>query len=317
MANPLQGSSATLQGGTGISLGNSSNLLSAPGITVPKTAAKPNPVTTLQNDVNGNDAYIQNLLSSINSANQKVYAPKLDLAAINAQSRTAAENAVNPYYVKSLNDFLAQQGAVKQQQQTQYDTNIKNLQDTLKDTLAGNEINKGRTAEDAALKLADVNQTADRNQVDQGTQFDTARRGEAVDLAKAGLTTSGLGRQKALASETAHNLTEERQAQDIQTTKNQTELLKGRSLDDLLRSDELAKTSEGKGEKQAKFDLDTFIQNQGFDTENKKQSLEQERLGRVAQEQTSQAKLRVLNFINSISDPAQREAAFSTYGGAF
>src|SRR5688572_10914726 len=53
--------------------------------------------------------------------------PSLDIAATQAKARAEAEGAVNPFYTKQLNDFLAQQAAQRQRQQTAYDTAVKYL----------------------------------------------------------------------------------------------------------------------------------------------------------------------------------------------
>lgn len=246
-----------------------------------------------------------------------VYAPKLDVASINAQARTAAEGAVNPFYTKQLNDFLAQQSAQKLQQQTQHDTNIQNLQDTLKNTLDANALTQTRTGEDAALKQQQTNTANDQNQVDTGNQFETDRLAAAKAQATAGVLGTGAGNRATGVATGARNTTEDRQNQAFQQTRDQTELFKTRTFADLAKSGELATTSENKGEKQANFDLDSYIKNAAFTEQDQRNKLEEARLQRIGQETGSQAKLLFNKYLAGISNPAQYEAAVRTYGGSF
>lgn len=242
----------------------------------------------------------------------QVYAPKLDIAAVNAQARKAAEKAINPYYTKQLNEFLTQQGVVKQQRQTQYETDVKNLQDQLANTLQGNEITRGRTTQDVAQNLGDINTQADEFQTDVGQQFEQDR----LNLARQ-VSTGGLGQQTQETALSQQNVAEKRQEVKFQQARTQQELFKGRTMEDLLRSDELSKTAKVKGEKQVKFDLDNYIQSLGYQEQQTRNQLEQERLQRISGEAQTQAKLRFNQYLSRITNPAQLAAAVSTYGGAF
>lgn len=258
-----------------------------------------------------------NIGSIYGGGSGQVLAPKLDIASINAQARSAAENAVNPYYTKQLNEFLTQQGVLKQQHQAQAATDVKNLQDQLANTLQGNEVSRGRAGVDEATNQQNINIQNDRNQVDTGTQFDTQRLADARSQATSGTLGSNAGnRATTLASDT-RNLTEGRQNQDFQAQRDQQALLKGRSLEDLLRSDTLGTQATEKGVAQSKFDLDNYIQSLGYQEQQTKNSLEQERLQRVGQETQNQAKLGFNNYLSTIKNPAQYAAAVSTYGGSF
>ncbi len=245
--------------------------------------------------------------------NREVYAPKLDFAAINAQARQSAENAVNPYYTKALNDFLAQQSAQRQRQESQFSTNISNIDDNLKQTLESNAITKDRTAADTALAQGQINTAADQAQVDSGDQFEEERLAQARDLAQAGVLGSGAGTRKTSKAIAGRNTGEQRQGEQFQEERNKQELFKTRTFEDLARSGELASAGAEKGKKQAKVDLDAYIQDLSFDETNQRNALEEKRLGAIANEQDSQSKLLINNFINSISDPAQRQAAFQAY----
>lgn len=320
----IQGSSVSLQGGTGISLGNSNPQSSSsfqvqqptgiPLQSAPKTVAPtPSPAPAQPGDFT---AQINQLLASL-KAQQAAYAPPLDISSIYSQAGAKAQANVNPYYTKQLQDFQAQQAQNKALQQQQTQMNIQNLQTQLANTLQGNSITQGRTAQDALTSEQQAGIQADQQQQTQGTQFDQARIDQAKQLASQGLTGSGLGNQQVLGSETARNTQESQQAQTQQQATQQTELLKNRTFEDLARSGDLATQSETQGETQANFDLNKYIQGQAGDLQNEQQTLEQQRLAQVSQETQSQAKLLVNQFIQSISNPAQRQAAVQAYGGAF
>lgn len=242
--------------------------------------------------------------------------PKLDIAATQAKARAEAEGAVNPFYTKQLNDFLAQQSALRQRQQSLYDTGVKNLEDQLSETLKANEVTGKRTAEDVAQNQADINQTADIFQTDSGQAADATRIDQARQLAQAGLT-GGLGAQQKETAATQRNTAEARQEQEFQKNRNQQELFKTRTFEDLARSGELAASRTEKGKKAAKFDLDSFIQGQGFEEQSTRQTLEQQRLQAIETEQQRRAKLAFNTYLANIRDPAQLAAAASTYGVAF
>ncbi len=245
-----------------------------------------------------------------------VYAPKLDVAAVNAQARAAAENAVNPYYTKVLNEFLTQQAAQRARAQTQYQTDITDIEDTLKETVEGNALTKARTEEDVTKNIADIADSADEFQTDSGEEFDAARMMEARDTAASGKT-GGLALQASEKGVEKRNKVEERQAKKFKDLKETQQLFKGRTMADLLKSDELATKRTEKGKTQRKFDLDSYIESQDFETSNKRNELERSRLNDITQNQSSQSKLLFNNYLAGIADPAKYEAAVRTYGGLF
>lgn len=290
----LQGGAITLQGGqnTGIKIqGNS-----------PVPAAQPAAV---------NVGYTPPPVAA------PVYAPNLNLSNIYNQASQTAQGAVNPYYTKQLQDFQAQQAQDKANQQQQTAVNIQQIQDQLKNTLNANTLTGQRTAQDTLTNEQQAGIQADQQQQTQGTQFDQARIAQAKQLAGQGLTTSGLGAGQVLGSETDRNTQETQQAQANKQAFDQSELLKSRTFEDLANSGVLATKAESTGETQANFDLNKFIEGQASSLSQEQNQLEQQRLQAVASQTQQQAKLLVNNFIQSLSNPAQRLAAAQQYGGAF
>ena len=260
------------------------------------------------------DAQIAALQAQIGAANQKVYAPALDTNAIFSKAGATAASNVNPYYTKLLNDFITQQGVTRQQQQQQTATNVQNLQDQLAQLQSANAVTGQRATEDTATGEAKIAQAADQRQSDQGTAFDATRTNQAVNLAESGLTGSGLGAKAQATTQLNQDTTEARQAEGDQQAKDVAELSKARTFEDLATSNKNATSAEAKGETQAQFDLNKFITGQTTDLQGEQQQLEQQRQQALQAEQQNQTKLLVNNFINSIANPAQRQAALQAYG---
>jgi hypothetical protein len=251
---------------------------------------------------------MKSIYATLSSYNNRVYAPQKNYAAISAQSRANAESAVNPLYTSQLTQFLEGQGIKRAQQQAQYSTNISNLEESLKNKLEENRIAGDRTAEDVATKEADIANTADQYQTDTGQQFDAAR----LDLARKS-STGGLGQQAQVQAQTLRNTDEARKTTEFKQAKDQQELFKTRTFEDLARSGKLAGQSTETGKKQEKFNLDSYIANQGIDEKQYRSSQEAQRQGDILIKQNEQDRLLTNNWINSIANPAQRDAARLAY----
>lgn len=308
--------------------------------------------------------------------------PRPDISGLQAQARQAAEGAVNPYYTKLLNDFLAEQGGRKQQEQTSYEMTVKqleeanalkqkNLEDTskfkqktledvlgmnlrlyeqaLSQTLKENELTKGRTIEDVGTEKANINQQADIFQTQTGTEGDAQRIAIARETAARGLT-GGLGAQAQESQTTQRNTAEKLQEEQFTQARTEKDLFQNRTLEDLMKSGELARTTkalkeegarlnttqgkaaaaleetQGKatgalataqGKEKAKFDLDSYLQNTITAEKTKRDTLEQQRLEAFQTEEKRQRQLTFNNWLTSLSNPAQIAEAARTYGGSF
>jgi uncharacterized protein (DUF849 family) len=140
------------------------------------------------------------------------------------------------------------------------------------------------------------------------------RVAEAIDQAKSGTTGSGIAAGQSDASRSKFTTTESRQATADQQKRDLTELGKARTFEDLATSNTNAATSKQKGTEQANFDLSKFIQGQGFALDEQKTQLEKLRLEQVAAETGNQNSILFSKYLQGISNPAQYNAALSTYG---
>lgn len=308
--------------------------------------------------------------------------PRPDISGLQAQARQAAEGAVNPYYTKLLNDFLGEQVVKRTTQQQDYEMTVKQLEEAnalkqknleesskfkqktleevlgmnlrlyeqaLSQTLKENELTKGRTIEDVGTEKANINQAADVFQTQTGTEGNAQRIALARETAARGLT-GGLGAQAQEAQTTQRNTAEKLQEEQFTQARVEKDLFQNRTLDDLMKSGELAKTTkafkeegarldtaqgkaaaaleetQGKaagtlataqGKERAKFDLDSIIKNYDAIEYAKKNQLRQEQLDKVALEERKQRELTFNNWLTTLSNPAQIAEARGTYGGFF
>lgn len=330
MASPL---APVVNSSTGaISVGAApGNTTVQPGYTVPNTGQ----VTTVGNtsynqfgDPVGSaptapaapDPYLEAIKAATAAANAANYAatpPPIDTKTIDAQARAAAENSVNPYYIKELNNFVAGQAAAKAQQQQSTDRQIADFQESLKNTQDANTVTGERTTLATADKEANINQIADWRQTDQGGKYDLDRIAAAVQTAKAGTTGSGLAAKAAGTAENTFDTTESRQATADNQAKYQAELGKAQTFEDLANSNTLAKASSDKGVTRSNEDLVNFFTNQNnalVDYQNKQ---EHQRQSDIAATKKVAAQDLVNKFIQSIANPQQQVAAYKAYGGLY
>lgn len=258
------------------------------------------------------------LLASIRASQpRQVYAPKLDLNAINSQARKQAEEAVNPLYTKRLNDLLARQALRKTRGQEDFTQSAQALEEALKLTEEQNLTKRARTSEDVATATGEINTVADRAQTAGGTAFEDQRLANARALAASGGAGAGAGQQVIQKAVENRNVTEQQQEEDFQGQRVAQAVMKARTFEDLAKSDIQAGKSTEKGKKQAQFTLDRLIQDIDYETEATRQDLESSRYRDVAQQSQGYGQQLVNAFIASIRDPAQRQAAAQTYGGVF
>lgn len=265
-------------------------------------------------DIDKLEAEIKALTDQITGMGQ-VYAPQLDYKGINAKARKAAEGAINPLYQRKLTEFIEEQNVLKARKKSEYQTGVKNLEDSLAQALEGSELSRTRTSEDVATNLGQIDTAEDIMQTDTGDAFATERQGLSEQVFGSGLGTSGLGRQQVAGQQTARNTEEQRAADQFDFNRRTQEVFKARTFEDLAKSDELANLSTVKGKAKAKFDLDNYLEDIEFQTRAQKQLFETDRLQDILAATSNEKGKLVEQFIQGISDPGQRQAAYSAYGG--
>src|SRR5690606_5299536 len=109
------------------------------------------------------------------------------------------------------------------------------------------------------------------------------------------------------------NTQEERQTEEFDFNRKAQELFKNRTFEDLARSDELQKLATEKGEKRAKFDLDTYLKTVEFETRAQKSVFEAQRLSDLIAEEQGQRGGMIQNYIQGIDNPAHLQPAYTHY----
>jgi hypothetical protein len=252
---------------------------------------------------------------------QLAYTPKLptfDVMGNYQKATSQAEAAVNPLYDKYLNDFLAQ-NSVKAANRTTQTANTKASNSLeLGQTLEGNQITRQRSGEDTAAAL-DLLGTQERQaQQDSGTQFDVDRRALAEQNAAAGTNTSGVGAGKIFDATVAHNISDQRMEQEVNNQKAAKTLLNTRTLDDLSRGDKNAQDIASAKDRDAQFDLDSYLQELAGDETNFRNDNEVKRLGAVADQTSTYARANTQSYLQSLAGAGYRPQdialAYQVYG---
>lgn len=240
-------------------------------------------------------------------------APSIDYVGINNQARSLAESQVNPRYTLLLNQYLKGAAEKRNQRQAQAAIDTKNLEDTLAEELKTSDIKRTRTTEDTAQNLENLATSEDQYQTDEGNAFDKERIALASDVAARGLIGSGQGAQEMQTAQDEQFTKEGRQVQQFQQQKDEQNLFKTRTFEDLFRGDELNKAQTTKGKEAVKFDLDNYFKNQDIEDENFRITNENARLDAVAGESDRQSRALTMAWVESIKDPLTRQAAREAY----
>lgn len=246
----------------------------------------------------------------------KIY--QYDVAGASAKARASAENAVNPYYTQKLNDFLQQEQIKQQRAQQDAATGNQNIQQALQDALSASQTQRTRTDQDATTKLGDVQNASDYYQNTEGNVFDKARSALLTDLAKSGLTTSGLGQQQANDQVQNRNVESAQQVRSFNAQKEAINTLKNRTFEDLQTGDTQSTRNAGQKKDLIKVDLDRALQDIDLETKAGKSQTEYERLNALVGEQQKQYQLGVNQFIQALAGKGARaqdiQATRAIYG---
>lgn len=246
----------------------------------------------------------------------KIYS--YNIADASAKARSAAEQAVNPYYTQKLNDFLSQEQTKQQRAQQDAATNSKQVDQALQDALNASNTQRGRTTQDATTKLGDVQNASDYYQNTEGNTFDKARSSLLTNLAQSGLTTSGLGQQQQNEQVANRNIESGQQVRSFNAQKDAINTLKTRTFEDLATGDTQSSQTAGQKKSAINVDLDRALQDIGTETNQFKGQNEYDRLNALTGEESRQYQLGVNNFVQALAGQGARaqdiQATRALYG---
>lgn len=235
-----------------------------------------------------------------------------DTTANSARARKQAEGAVNPLYTQRLNEFLGRQNVLRGRAEADATTNQKNLDEALANTLEANKITQERTGQDVTRNLGGIADTQQAYQEDTGSAFDKSR----MALLRGADTGSGLGRQEVNDQQAARNTQEGRQVKAFTQAKDEQQLFKTRTFEDLARSGKLATADTGKGKAKNQLDLSRYIQDLAFGEGQYRQEQEGKRLQDILGQQQNYEKIGYSKFLNTLKGEARANTA-QVYGGLF
>lgn len=265
------------------------------------------------------------LLKSFSQAPAQPAAANYDVAAANARARAAAEGAQNPLYSKYLNQFLDNARLQQKQEQQKTDMINKELDQSLARTTADTATNKTRTTEDVSANMGQINTAADEFQTDSGTENAIARIEEARNLAASGQT-GGLAAQQQETTQANRNTSEKRQEAQFQTKRDEQQIFKARTFEDLGKALTRKTEDTATGKKKAKFDLDVYISQYGVGKDIKSSGYnvkafadknEQARQQAIAESQQEYARKNFEQFVSTLTNPGQALATRQKYGGGY
>jgi hypothetical protein len=277
-----------------------------------------------------NDAYIQTLRDQIAASNETLKSlqyqiaqqprlPYFDIAGSYANARQKAENAVNPVYVKKLNDYLERKKVQQNRAIQDRDTTQKRLDEALSEALTGSQIGRTRTSEDVERNVESINNQEDFFQTSEGTAFDRAIRALSGQVAASGMATSGLGQQQIQEAQTDRNLESGQQVEQFTGQREAQEIFKTRTFEDLGRADESATKKTAIGKEDAQRSFDRYIEDLDYEEKSTRNTLESERLLSMLQETGNQQRLSFNDFIASLTGQGARSQdiaeAIRVYGG--
>ena len=252
---------------------------------------------------------------------QLAYQPKLpsfDIMANYKKSRRRAEKAVNPLYKKYMDNFLDDQKTQRRIKRGQVDLSKESTAGELARTLGQGQIDRTTTAEDRRISLEDLGQSEDQMQVDTGRQFDTDRRSLAEATAAAGTIDTGVGRGTIYEAKNQRNLDEGRQVAEYQNQREAKQLFANRTFDEIARGDTNAQQIASQRDKEADFDLDSYLDELAMDKRQFKLSNEADRLADVATQSQQYAQAGTQQFLSSLAGsgwrPQDVALAYQVYG---
>lgn len=296
----------------------SGGLTFAPGGTMEARMATPTKSTygqyNSQGALDANSRAYTDYQAMLAEAMRPVAAPYYNVDAAMASAKSQAAASVNPYYDKQMELFLKGQAAELAQQKQTSEWNLRDINDTLTNTLAGNQTNRGRTAEDVQLNQEAINTNEQNMQADTGSAFDKERIAMAKSLASGGMTTSGAGAQQMTDAQGMRNTAEARQVQQYALARNAQELFKTRTFEDLAKSDEFANVTATKGTERENFSLASYITNQNIAKEVNQLVQNNQRANAIEAATKDIYSAAGNAWIRGLTNPKQQVAARGAYG---
>lgn len=257
-----------------------------------------------------NDQAIFDLQAELRALrNSQPYVPKLpefDILGNYTRAKNKAESQVNPLYEKKLTDFLQNQTRKITQRQNAADLERSGVAAELQALLDANNVSRTRTNEDVNQQIADINYQEGNFQKDEGQVNEAERQALIQDIASAGLTTSGLGRQRVADQQRIRNTVSERQIKAFNDDRDARELYRTRTFEDLATSDVLAQGQATRKNQGIDLDLEAYMDDLAYEEKLFRVSNELERGSAVLNAAEANRRSGVDEFIGSLINSGRR-----------
>jgi len=247
-----------------------------------------------------------------------VAAPYLDIGSLNKRALEMAKTKVNPYFDQErklfLGDVERRRSAAKQDTEFQQ----QEIQTLLDEFLQDTEINRTRTSEDVEGNLGELGQAEGMYQETEAEKAGQERTSVADAIADAGLTTSGLGRQKIAELQKNRNRESKENLRQIDVKKQEQHQFKTRTFEDLAKGETRKKDMSERELKVIKHDLTVKLGNLAYEKVTGLRQNEVRRKEELARQQKTYGSQEYTKFISGLGGNTQLiEAANRAYGGLF
>lgn len=259
------------------------------------------------------DDYIDSLDNQLDQIQMPALAPDFDSRSNRKRARRKAAKAQNPVYERKLNQFMEEFDRQREQARTGAQQGRQELRTELEQTREDVATEQQREKEDFQTDIEEQTQEQRTTERVGGREFNRNRRDLQEDVAARNMATSGLGRQEITEAEEDRATQVQRTEQEFENKEAARQRLRDRTLDDLMTRKERAEESTERGIEKVDVNLENELARIRNQQKRREFDVEQSRLDAVREDQERIARQQTLNWINSINDPRQRQAARRAY----
>lgn len=252
-------------------------------------------------------ADLQKELAALRSSQNQVYIPpvpriaRYDSMAGYNKAREMAAQAKNPIYNQKMTDFISRQNELLGRQKTDITNSKGALDQSLARLLEDSGVMRARATEDRDSNVDDVQATRAAEARAEGLDFDAAYRAMTEGLGAANMAESGLGQQQIGDAITARNTMSNEQVRQTENKIEAQNTLLGRTFQDLEVSDTRNTEDTTAKKTQLDLDLERFIDDQAYDSDQFKKTNELDRQLAISQATSGYQRQLVDQWINSLA----------------
>ena len=252
-------------------------------------------------------ADLQKELAALRSSQNQVYIPpvpriaRYDSMAGYNKAREMAAQAKNPIYNQKMTDFISRQNELLGRQKTDITNSKGALDQSLARLLEDSGVMRARATEDRDSNVDDAQATRAAEARAEGLDFDAAYRAMTEGLGAANMAESGLGQQQIGDAITARNTMSNEQVRQTENKIEAQNTLLGRTFQDLEVSDTRNTEDTTAKKTQLDLDLERFIDDQAYDSDQFKKTNELDRQLAISQATSGYQRQLVDQWVNSLA----------------